>query len=80
MIFIEKKVKDGFEYETKQFVGDFYFKSDLKISSNILDNLVFTLSSGNSTKGEVIYKNQKIFYEFEKSNLWLDDDDLKESN
>jgi hypothetical protein len=76
MLFIEKKTKAGFEYETEQFVGYFKFISDKKIPNNVLDNLVFTLTKDNvSQAGKTKWKGQDIEYEFTSRTLWEDDNE-----
>lgn len=80
MVFEEKKVKEGYEYKTEQFVGLFTFKSDRKIVPNILDSLVLLLSSKPSTEGVTEYKGQKIHYVFVKKDMWEEDDEEELQN
>lgn len=74
MIFTEKKLKDGYEYETEQFVGTFKFNSKEQILPATLDSLVLILSSSASSQGKTEHKGQAIEYTFARKDLWEDEE------
>lgn len=73
MIFTERKTKEYWEYETEQFVGDYYFKSKEQLPPVLLDSLVLLFTSSGSTEGSLTHKGQEIEYKFTRKDLWEDD-------
>jgi len=80
MTFTEIKLKDGYEYETEQFVGTFRFGSKEQISPSVLDSLVLTLSPLPSTMGKIQHKGQTIEYDFLRKDMWITEEDLLTNN
>lgn len=76
MQFTENKTKEGYKYETEQFIGDFIFKSKEKIPPQTLDSLVLVLSPMPSMEGTTTHKGQDIEYKFIKKDPWEDDEEL----
>jgi hypothetical protein len=79
MLFLEKKTDTGFEYQAEEFVGKFIFKSLTRIAPNVLDKCVLVLTPTQGGIGEIKNKDQIIYYDFVKNDLWLGDDE-EESN
>jgi len=78
MIFTEKKLTSGYEYETEQFVGTFKFNSKTQITPTTLDSLVLALSSLASTQGKTDYKGQVVEYVFRRKDLWEEEEELQD--
>jgi len=78
MLFLEKKLKKGFQYYTEDVFGTVEIKSDNELGPDILDGIIGLLlnqsASAKTIEGEVKVDKSVIKYKFIKAPSWGDEE------
>ena len=72
MLFLQRKTKDGYEYETEDFIGKITLYSLDLLDKATLDACILKISHQDSSEGEIQAKQGIIKFKFIKSNQWLE--------